>query len=159
MRMRALLALLSVVAQLLLVGGQEQAAVKLPEGRPSLKPPATPRQRRQRREPSQSQEDTHAKATNQIFRSIMGESLHEEKGTRHRRTIPPPVPLSEVAGGAPAREWGSGALVPPVAPSDLSYLTTKQAARDHVEKTLGHHRHRRRRRHGDSVLADHLSEL
>jgi len=136
-----------------------------------LEPPAPPSARtrvRRERRVYRTDEDYHAKVTNQLLRSFMGEPVHEPKGPRHRRTIPPPRPLSEVAGAASGgipqsplpRAWGvvDDVSIPLESPEDAMYLTTKQAARDHVEKTLGHHRHRRRRRRGPRVT-DHSSEL
>jgi hypothetical protein len=103
-----------------------------------------------RERPRKNREDTRvaADAANHVFRSILGESVHEPRAARQRRVPRPPEILNRHPEGQDSSDTRNSGISPHGL--DPNTLTTKQAARDHVEKTLGHHRRRRRRRQRNS---------
>jgi len=101
------------------------------------------RRQRPRRKREKSKEA--ADIANHVFRSIVGEAVHDGK-RRQRREPRPPEVFSDQA-RRPHSEVAERSVKNPSMSKDgfdLETLTSKQAARDHVEKTLGHHRRRRR---------------
>jgi len=96
-------------------------------------------------------------------RSILGDSLHPVGSPRQRRkAVPPPIPsvdleaVNRQSGESSTRKANArvagesydttteGATVE----MDVSRLSTKRAAQEHVEMSLGHHRRRRKYRPG-----------
>jgi len=111
-------------------------------------------------ESSAGHEQELASMATHAARSILGDSLHPVGSPRQRRK-PPPIPFEDLKAvdrqsDNSARDTNAESAADSydansnwaAAEMDLSRLSTKRAAQEHVEKSLGHHRRRRKNRSG-----------